>query len=231
MNTRIDETPSGVIFNFVNRVDVSLLIEYNRYMNKQIKSKSRVTQFGEVYTAKQQVDAMVDLVDDTVRELTSTVLEPACGNGNFLAEILNRKIQTADALFDGDMQRYTILLAKAVSSIYGVDIQRDNVIECRQRLTRLLMHAFKRTTTLLMSPALLHAIEFILSKNIVCGNTLTAETDSGSPLTFSEWAIQDDGLIVRLEYRFDDLLNGESDRKLKTYKYDWIRQCKEPVSA
>ena len=102
-------------------------------MEKQIKSKRRVSDFGEVYTARKQVTDMVDLVDSSASDITTTVLEPACGNGNFLVEILARKMNTIQWC-PISLIRYERETLRAVASIYGVDIQKDNTIECRERL-------------------------------------------------------------------------------------------------
>ena len=59
---------------------------------KQIKSKKRVSEHGEVFTSEREVNAMMDLVQDELKQLNSTILEPACGTGNFLVEILKRKM-------------------------------------------------------------------------------------------------------------------------------------------
>lgn len=61
-------------------------------MGKQIKSKKRVSEHGEVFTSEREVSAMLDLVQEELKQLKSTVLEPACGTGNFLVEILKRKM-------------------------------------------------------------------------------------------------------------------------------------------
>ena len=61
-------------------------------MTKQVKSKKRVAEHGEVFTAEREVKAMCDLVKQETERIDSRFLEPACGNGNFLAEILSRKL-------------------------------------------------------------------------------------------------------------------------------------------
>lgn len=102
-------------------------------MEKQVKSKKRVADHGEVFTAEREVNAMLDLVKHETERIESTFLEPACGNGNFLAEILRRKLAIVDQYkrFPSDWERYSVV---AMMSIYGVDILPDNVAECRERL-------------------------------------------------------------------------------------------------
>ena len=94
----------------------------------QIKSKKRVAEQGEVFTAEREVKAMCDLVVQKCDRVDSRFLEPACGNGNFLAEILTRKLVTVKKLYKSnsyDYERYSVL---AVASVYGVDIMQDNLV-------------------------------------------------------------------------------------------------------
>ena len=101
---------------------------------KQVKSKQRVADHGEVFTNEREVNAMLDLVKHETERIDSRFLEPACGNGNFLAEVLRRKLKVVDQRYGNiqmDWERYAVI---AVSSIYGVDILEDNAKECRERL-------------------------------------------------------------------------------------------------
>ena len=103
-------------------------------MEEQVKSKQRVADHGEVLTGKREVNAMLDLVKQETERIDSRFLEPACGNGNFLTEILERKLRVVEERYGKsqlDYERYAIL---AVSSIYGIDILEDNVRQCRHRL-------------------------------------------------------------------------------------------------
>src|SRR3989339_787701 len=104
------------------------------HLERQVVSRERVADHGEVYTATREVNAMLDLVKSETERIESRFLEPACGTGNFLAEILERKLRVVGESYGKsqfDFERYGIL---AVSSIYGIDILLDNVQECRKRL-------------------------------------------------------------------------------------------------
>lgn len=96
-------------------------------MEKQIKSRQRVADHGEVYTAEREVKAMCDLVSDECNRIDSRFLEPACGDGNFLAEILCRKLAAVKKKYKKSVIDYEKNSLLAVSSIYGVDILADNV--------------------------------------------------------------------------------------------------------
>lgn len=126
---------------------------------KQIKSKTRVKKFAEVFTAEREVKAMCDLIpSETWENITSTFLEPACGTGNFLVEILSRKYSQCKTEKDG---------LKALASVVGIDIQQDNVEECRERLLRQYIERFPNANELSVIMA-----SGILKNNIICGNSL-----------------------------------------------------------
>ena len=100
--------------------------------DKQVKSKKRVSDHGEVFTNEREVNAMLDLVKHETERIDSRFLEPACGNGNFLAEVLKRKLKIVDERYNtnqSDWERYAVI---AVSSIYGVEILEDNAQECKR---------------------------------------------------------------------------------------------------
>lgn len=106
----------------------------NSSENKQIKSKKRVAEHGEVFTAEREVKAMCDLVKDETERLDSRFLEPACGDGNFLVEILSRKLAVLKKQYKkspSDYEKYSVV---AVGSIYGVELLQDNAERCRHRL-------------------------------------------------------------------------------------------------
>ena len=124
-----------------------------------IRSKQRVKDFAEVFTAEREVKAMCDLIpEETWDNIESTFLEPACGNGNFLVEIYARKLKRCRCIDDG---------LTALASIYAIDIQSDNVNESRQRLRQMFLDKFPNTNEFAVFIA-----DEILNKNIVCGNSL-----------------------------------------------------------
>lgn len=134
-------------------------------MEKQIKSRKRVKEFAEVFTAEREVKAMCDLIpSETWENITSTFLEPACGTGNFLSEIYSRKLQRCKNEKDG---------LKALASIYGVDIQSDNVVESRLRLVEMFVDKFPEANDIARLTALA-----IATNNIVCDDFLNAHTET-----------------------------------------------------
>ncbi len=190
----------------------------------QIKSKQRVIDHGEVFTAQREVNAMIDLVEPMASSITATVLEPACGEGVFLVEMLNRRLETLKAFgFSGYWLQWQIL--RTVSSLYGVDIHADNVVATRQNLIskcRTWMMANGESIT----PEFSRGLSEIVKLNIVAGDTLAAKTIGGRQLAFSEWSFEKNGMISRMEYPYEELLanGGESIRKHRKYSYHWMER-------
>ena len=187
----------------------------------QTKSKERVRQHGEVFTAEREVKEMCDLVKDETERIDSRFLEPACGDGNFLAEILSRKLAVVKRKYGRSHLDYEKNAVLAASSIYGVDILLDNVIACRARMFSIWDKEYKAVCKKDCSEQTREAVKFILSRNIVCGNALTLKcvdenaNDTDEPIIFSEWAFVTASQLQRSDYTFDELL-AQSDGNPKT---------------
>lgn len=187
----------------------------------QTKSKERVRQHGEVFTAEREVKAMCDLVKDETERIDSRFLEPACGDGNFLAEILTRKLAVVKRKYGRSHLDYEKNAVLAASSIYGVDILFDNVIACRERMFEIWDKEYKANCKKDCSDQTREAVKFILSRNIVCGNALTLNcvdenaNDTDEPIVFSEWAFVTGSNLQRSDYTFAELLaqNEKSEQK------------------
>lgn len=110
--------------------------------NIQVKSKERVKDFGEVFTNPREVKAMLDLVKDESYRIEATFLEPACGTGNFLVEILERKMNTVNSIAKNKKEWISLSLT-AVGCIYGIDIQKDNVQESIERMLTIIKEHFE----------------------------------------------------------------------------------------
>ena len=194
-------------------------------MENQIKSKERVADHGEVFTAEREVNAMLDMVKQETERVDSRFLEPACGDGNFVAEILRRKLQAAKKRAIPPRRKRPLPLefekqsVIAVASIYGVDLMLDNVIACRDRLFDIWNTEYIAVCQKEVSEECREAVRFILSRNIVCGNALTLMevdengNDTDKPIVFSEWAFIMGDKMQRKDFRFDKLLAGDYDAK------------------
>lgn len=176
---------------------------------KQIKSKERVSTHGEVFTADREVNAMLDLVKQETERIDSRFLEPACGNGNFLAKILERKLAIVRKQYKKTRTDYELYALVSVSSIYGVDIQMDNVQECRDRLFKIFEQEYKSLFTNSQTEIYLESIRYILKRNILWGDALTLKTPDGlKPIIFSEWTAisSSTGMINRRDFTLNELL-------------------------
>lgn len=191
-------------------------------MTKQVKSKQRVADHGEVFTAEHEVKAMCDLVKQETERIDSRFLEPACGDGNFLSEILTRKLIIVKNKYKKSSYDYERNSLLALSSIYGVDILLDNAITCRKRLFTIWDKEYKKVCKKECSDDTREAAKFILSRNIVCGNALSLRCvdengkDTNEPIVFSEWTFPfNDSKMQRKDYTFDELLNGKTESPKK----------------
>ena len=184
---------------------------------RQVKSRERVADHGEVFTAEREVNAMLDLVKQETERIDSRFLEPACGDGNFLAEILRRKLAAVKARYKKSAADYEKYAVMAVTSIYGVDILQDNVDECRKRLFAIWDEEYTANCKKECREECREAVRFILERNILCGNALTLKhvdlvgNDTDDPIIFSEWVFTGASSVKRSDYRLDVLMNENPD--------------------
>jgi hypothetical protein len=147
------------------------------------------------------VDAMLDLVKGEAERIDSRFLEPACGSGNFLLRVLERKFATVKARYgksEFENQHHALL---AVMSIYGIELLADNTFECRENLLEVLANYLKVGK----SDVAFFAARRILEANIVQGDALSMQDPGGSPIVFPEWAYLGKGRFQRRDFRFDAL--------------------------
>lgn len=185
--------------------------------NKQTKSKQRVTDHGEVFTAEREVNAMLDLVKQETERIDSRFLEPACGNGNFLAEILRRKLAVVKSRYGKDAIYYERYAVIAITSIYGVDILSDNAQECRERLYNIWNEEYTKQCKEHANNETRDAVRFILEKNILCGNALTLTKADGTPIIFAEWSAVNGYLLKRRDFALSHMLEERKNLQLDMF--------------
>ena len=188
-------------------------------MKSKVKSKHRVVKYGEVLTGKEIVNAMLDLVCQETERIDSRFLEPACGTGNFLIEILGRKLRIVEKRYSKvqlDYERYATL---AVSSIYGIDILEDNVLECRDRLYALFNSNYSRLYKSKAKDNCRMSVRYILDRNVIHGDALSLKTvgENPQPIVFSEWSLVNGSMIKRRDFTFHTLLQHEAIRELPMF--------------
>ena len=170
-----------------------------------IKSKQRVADHGEVFTPAWLVDAMLDLVKGETERIDARFLEPACGSGNFLVRVLQRKLAAVETKFgksDFEKKHYALL---ALMCAYGIELLPDNIAECRANMLEILAEYLKIDQT----DDCYRAASFVLAQNIVYGDALTMRSRDGAPITFAEWGYLGRGKFQRRDFRLD-VLTGSS---------------------
>ena len=170
-----------------------------------VKSKQRVADHGEVFTPAWMVEAMLDLVKGETERIDSRFLEPACGDGNFLVQILRRKLAAVELKYgksDFERRHYALL---ALMCLYGIELLTDNIAECRANLLAI----FAEYLNLDPSNDLYRAAFYVLSQNLVHGDARTIRTHDALPISFAEWGYLGKGRFQRRDFRLD-VLTGAS---------------------
>lgn len=165
------------------------------------KTKQRIADHGEVFTPEWLVEAMLDLVGDEAQRIDSRFLEPACGSGNFLVKILQRKLAAVEAKYanaDFERRNYALL---ALMCTYGIELLEDNIIECRENL----LEVFVEYLALNEFNELARAAHHVLSVNIVHGDAMKMTTVDGAPIIFAEWGYLGKGKFQRRDFRLSML--------------------------
>jgi len=173
---------------------------YNPFLS-MIKSKKRVADHGEVFTPPWMVEAMLNLVKAETERIDSRFLEPACGSGNFLVPVLQRKLGAVERKFgesDFEKRHYALL---ALMCIYGIELLADNIAECRANLLEL----FADYLNLNELEDLYRSASYVLSQNLVHGDALTMRTYHGKSIIFAEWGYLGKGKFQRRDFLFDAL--------------------------
>ena len=164
-----------------------------------VKSKQRVADHGEVFTPAWMVEAMLNLVQGETERLDSRFLEPACGSGNFLIQILRRKLAAVELKYGkSDFERRYFALF-ALMCVYGIELLPDNIAECRANL----LEIFSGYLRLDQADDLYRAAYYVLSQNLVHGDALTMRTQGAQPITFAEWGYLGKGRFQRRDFRCD----------------------------
>ena len=171
-----------------------------------IKSKKRVADHGEVFTPPWLVDAMLDLVKGETDRIDSRFLEPACGSGNFLVRVLQRKLAAVETKFGGsDFQKRHFALLGLMCT-YGIELLDDNIAECRANMLEILADYLG----LVEADDVYQAALYVLAQNLIHGDALTMQTSDGLPITFAEWGYLGKGKFQRRDFRLDVLTSSSS---------------------
>ncbi len=184
-----------------------------------IKSKQRVADHGEVFTPTWLVDAMLDLVKDETERIDSRFLESACGSGNLLVPVLQRKLAAVEIKFgksEFERRHYALL---ALMCCYGIELLDDNITECRANMLEVLSGYL----SLEEPDDLYRAASYVLSQNLVHGDALTMRTSDDRAITFAEWGYLGKGKFQRRDFRLDALAQSSAFREEGTLFADLDR--------
>lgn len=171
-----------------------------------VRSKQRVAEHGEVFTPAWMVEAMLDLVKDETERIDSRFLEPACGSGNFLVQILRRKLAAVELRYgksNFEKRHYALL---ALMCAYGIELLPDNIAECRANMLESLAGYLK----IEQADDLYRAASYVLSQNLVHGDALRMRTHDKRPITFAEWGYLGKGKFQRRDFRLDILTRSST---------------------
>lgn len=202
--------------------------------NAQIKSRERVRDLGEVLTKPKEVNAMLNLLpkDSWYISARKTFLEPACGTGNFLEEILNRKLTKLVQHFEESLRGWRgakkqdaeYLLLKTLASVYGTDICPYNVESSRIRLENII-RAFAnnhwgeenkiRKTKHKQSCPLSRAAEAMLER-ILEGNIRECDFLNPKGATLSDWKYPQEGYFQQEWHLIANLGTNEEPIRKET---------------
>jgi hypothetical protein len=166
-----------------------------------VKSRQRVSDHGEVFTPAWLVTDMLDLVKSETERIDSRFLEPACGSGNFLNPVLERKLASVRARYgssDFERRHYALF---ALMCVYGIELLPDNAAECRARL----LQTFARFVRAAGDDPWRLAAQKVLQLNVVEGDALSMTTTGGEPIAFAEWGYLGRGKYQRRDFRYDSL--------------------------
>jgi hypothetical protein len=170
------------------------------------KSRQRVADHGEVFTPSWMVEAMLDLVKGETERIDSRFLEPACGSGNFLVRVLQRKLAAVELKFaksEFEKRHYALL---ALMCTYGIELLEDNIDECRANMLETLAEHLNVDAT----KDTYRAASYVLSQNLIHGDALTMRTSGGQPIVFAEWGYLGKGRFQRRDFRLDVLTHMSS---------------------
>jgi transcriptional regulator with XRE-family HTH domain len=180
-----------------------------RRADSLIKSKKRVADHGEVFTPDWLVEKMLDLVKGETERIDSRFLEPACGSGNFLVPILQRKLAAVELKYgksDFEKRHYALV---GLTCCYGIELLADNIAECRANM----LEVFAAYLKLDEADELYRAAAHVLSLNLIHGDAMTMRDDAGDPILVVEWGYMGKGKFQRRDFRLDKLTGMSAFRE------------------
>ena len=169
----------------------------------------RIAEYGEVFTNEKEVKDMLSLVQNETRRIDSKFLDPACGDGNFLEEVILQKLMLLKQINKKEQLNYEKNLFLIVANTYGIELLKDNVIKCRKRIYKIVSEIYLKQFKNNFNSQFIASLNFVISKNIVHGDSLTNKNPSnGEYLKFSEWVFTTRSLVKRREFLYKELIEN-----------------------
>lgn len=178
--------------------------------NNHTKSKDRIQKHGEVFTPAWVVNDMLNLFPEEVWEPQKTFLEPACGEGAFLVEILKRKL---GRLKSENKQEWEWQAAICVSSLYGIELLEDNAEQCTMNIMRVFLKFYDKNFPDTQDDEIIKAIQFLISRNVIQGNALTYRKTDGELIIISEWTALEKQEFKRKDFTFEGIVTANEIKK------------------
>lgn len=168
-----------------------------------------------------ETNTILDHVEDAGKRIETKFLEPACGDSAILSKVLVTKLNTLNGLHNIDRKQYEKMSVMAVSSLYGIERLKEKVLYCRKNL----LSVYEDMCGDYVSEGTKSSVRYILERNIICGDMLTMEENSGLPIIISEWMFSSGSYVIRMDYRLQDVLDGDKDPffYFEPVRYDEIR--------
>lgn len=175
-------------------------------LEKIIVSEDRVASHGEVFTPTEIVCDMTNLIGCNTERFDCVVLEPSCGTGNFLIEILDRRISRVRKTYMRSQNEYEHYIFVSISTLFGIELIHENILECRKRMFSKVEDFYLRDFENSANLKFLELLKFVISKNIVHGNFITGMNASSSDkMTFTQWTFFKTKKLKRRDFVLESL--------------------------
>lgn len=181
-------------------------------MLRQVKSKTRIQNYGEVFTPKNIIDFMIEQPEifEQIKDINSTFLEPSAGEGAFVTEILNQRMQLCNQI-SKDQKEFEFNCLVSLSTIYGIELLLDNLEILIDNMYSTFLRNYQKYISengYIINEKVLKSAKVIIKTNMQQGDTLKYINSEGNPIIFSEWQVQKNKKVKRIEFTFESIVNG-----------------------
>lgn len=177
-----------------------------------IKSSHRVKNHGEVFTPKNIVNLILEQPEifEKVKDISATFLEPSAGEGAFIVEIIRKRIEICNKISE-TQKEFDFNCLLALSTIYGIELLEDNMemlVMNAYSIFSECYHKYAYDNKYIINSKVLKSARVIIQANMQQGDTLKYINSEGNPIIFSEWQVQKNKKIKRIEFTFESIINN-----------------------